>query len=150
MAGDDGYGEPTKVEVDPAKLKEEAGDLREWGTWTFGKYQGLVGMGFPVGAFPPANRLRDKLKECVDQLATNTWNISSMLETVIPENLEYSADQYIKDDDDNENEASRFNKFATESNEYGPGANNAAPATPGLPPPGNPQPVPKAPDIESD
>jgi hypothetical protein len=146
-AEDDGYGEPTKVEVDPAKLKEEAADLRSWGTGTLGKYQGLVGMGFPVGAFPAANRLRDKLKECVDQLATNTWNIGSMLETVIPENLEYSADQYIRDDDDNKNEASRFNKLATETNEHGAGANNAAPVVPGQPPPGNPEPVPKAPDV---
>jgi hypothetical protein len=145
MAKDNPYPEPTKVEVDPQKLKEEADYLVGWGNWVLGKYEDIKGMVFPVGAFPAANRLRDRLTTYVGQQATNTYNIAMMLQKVIPDNLRDSAAQYIRDEDDNKKEASRFNKFATDAGKYGPGAEKAAPATPGLPPPTANQPVPQPP-----
>jgi hypothetical protein len=143
MADDDvdGYKEPTKVEVDPYKLKSEANDLPQWGTDALLKYNALKGMYFPVGAFPAANRLRDQIDSCVRQLATNTWNLGKMLQKTIPDNLIASADQYIRDEDDNEKDGGRAKSFATAVNKYGPGAENAAPATPGVPPPAQPQKV---------
>jgi hypothetical protein len=143
------YGAPTKVEADPGKLKEEGADLKAWGTATLRNYRGLVGMVFPIGDFPAASRLRAKLDECIKQLATNAWNIGNELEKVIPDNLTYSADQYIQDDDDNAHDAERAAKFSTETNAYGPGAEKTFTAPAGMPPPTEPKQVPVPEEIKN-
>jgi hypothetical protein len=151
MAADKGgdYGEPTKVEVDPAKLTEEAGELETWGVATLTNYQGLVSMVFPVGNFPAANRLRDRLNDCVKQLATNAWNIGNELKTVIPENLRESASQYNQDEDDNKRDGERAFKFATDTSKYGPGAGSTVTVQPGTTPPQETKPVSTPPDFQN-